>query len=262
MQAKLKHNLDGVQQWCKLNNMLLHPDKTKCMVLCTKQRNFKSKELTLRISNQVIQNVKVQKLLGVYNDNTLSWNDKIEAVCNKLNSKIALLRRISYFLTDEMKRLFYNAYIMPIFDYCCTVWCHGTATSLKKIMKIQGRAGRIILNKTFQTRTMDILRELGWMSFNERCKFHTGCLIYKACNNLAPSYIYDMLTFSSNETYNLRSAANNDIVIPKHRTNYGKKTFCYSSAYIWNSIPIDIRSTCSLMHFKNKYKQHILQLTA
>jgi hypothetical protein len=54
-----------------------------------------------------------------------------------------------------------------------------------KIGKLQIRAARTILNKTSRIRNQDILKELGWMSFNERYNFHIGILIYKACNNLA-----------------------------------------------------------------------------
>ena len=54
------------------------------------------------------------------------------------------MRRINYFLTDEMKKLFYNAYIMSIFEYCCTVWSNGNLRSVNKIVKIQSRAARII----------------------------------------------------------------------------------------------------------------------
>ena len=244
--------------WCTLNNMSIHPQKTKCMVLSTKPKSKYCKELFLSIADQTIENVKVQKVLGVYIDNTLSWNIQIDKVCSKLNSKIALLRRISYFLTDEMKRLFYNAYIMSVLDYCCTVWSKGNITSIKKISKIQGRVGRIILNKPPRTSTTDTLRELGWMSFNERCEFHTGVLIYKACNNLAPAYISDILKFSSNETYNLRSASHNDITIPRYRTNYAKKSFCYTGAKVWNNIPIEIRNANSLSSFKTRYKKNIL----
>lgn len=63
-----------------------------------------------------------------------------------------------------------------------------------------------------------MLKELEWMSFNEGCNIHTGSLISKTCNNLAPSYISDILTFSNNETHNLRSFLHNDIITPIHRT--------------------------------------------
>ena len=109
-------------------------------------------------------------------------------------------------------------------------------------------------------KSQDMLKELGWMSFNERCNLHIGSIIYKSNNNLAPSYISDILTFSSNENHNLRSASRNDIVTPKYRTNYGIKTFCYNGSKIWNSIPYDIRSATSLTSFKKGYKQYILEI--
>ena len=118
--------------------------------------------------------------------------------------------------------------------------------------KIQNRAARIISKKSNRLKSQDILKELGWMSFNERCNLHIGSIIYKFYNNLAPSYISDILT--------LRSASRNDKT-PKYRTNYGKKTFCYNGSKIWNSIPYDISSANSLTSFKKGYKQYILEIS-
>ena len=61
-------------------------------------------------------------LLEIYIDNNLKWHSHIDFVCKQLNSKISLLKKIMFYLTDEMKRMFYNAYILPILDYCCHIW--------------------------------------------------------------------------------------------------------------------------------------------
>lgn len=261
VQNKLQDNLNVIKSWCLLNNMSIHPLKTKCMIICTKQKLKHCKELHLTIDGSTIENVTVQKILGVYVDNTLSWNVQINKVCSKVNSKLALLRRIYYFLTDDMKKLFYNAYIMSIFDYCCTIWGKGNKRYINKISKMQGRVAKVILNKPPRTSTTDLLKELHWLSFSDRCNYHTAVLIYKAKNNLAPKYISNLLTFSSNEKYSLRSATHNDIVTPKHRTNYLKNSFNYTGAHVWNTIPTYIRSLVSINAFKCNYKKYLLQGT-
>jgi len=63
-----------------------------------------------------------------------------------VNSMIALLKRVSYYLTHDMKVMFYNAYIQSILDYCCPIW--GKAKNTQTILeKSQKRIAGIIINK-------------------------------------------------------------------------------------------------------------------
>lgn len=121
------------------------------MILSTKYKHKNVCDLELKINGSNIENVSVKKILGIYIDNRLSWNFQINKVCSKLNSKVALLKRISYYLSNEMKKLFYNAYIMSSFDFCCTVWGKRNKSGATTIFKIQKRAAQIILNKSRDT---------------------------------------------------------------------------------------------------------------
>ena len=213
--------------------------------------------IKLSLGNSDIENITEQKLLGVYIDNSLTWKTQITKVCSIVNSKIALFKRISYYLTDEMKIKYYNAYIVSSMDYCCTIWGTGKQC-MNKMYKLQCRAARLITNTKRQESNSNLLRQLNWLSFEDRCFYHSGVLVYKAKNLLAPEYIYNMLTFCYSNVYNLRSIQRNDIEIPKQRTNYMKMSFTNYSAHTWNSIPTSIRNSPSLVSFKKALKKYLL----
>ena len=63
-----------------------------------------------------------EKLLGIHLDNTMSWASHVEAVIKKCKSLLFLLNRIKQYLSLPIRKLFYNAYILPHLDYCCTIW--------------------------------------------------------------------------------------------------------------------------------------------
>jgi len=67
---------------------------------------------------------------------------------------------------------------------------------------------------------MDVLDSL---NFTDRCKNHTALLVYKTLNHMAPSYMSDIITVSTNNSYSLRSVLRNDHVV-KHtpKTKYIK----------------------------------------
>ena len=179
------------------------------------------------------------------------------AESSKLNSKIALLKRVSYFLKPEMKQMFYNAYILPVFDYCCNVWGKGSGVE-HTIFKYQKRIARIILNKPSISHQPVTICDLKWLTFKQRYEYHVALLVHKAKHNLAPQYITGLLKFSSNTMYSLRSETREDLQSVKVNTNYLKCSFSYNSRMIWNKIPIHIRSISNLETFKYHLKKHLL----
>ena len=147
--------------------MLVNPTKTKCMLIGPNNKSTSCK-LDLRINNVPIENVESHKILGVHVDKHLSWAVHIDKTCLKINSKIALLKRISIYLTFEMKQLFYSSYILPCFDYCCPVWGRNTKRNLSRINMLQKKAARIILGASMRTPSKDLFTQLRWLSFGNR----------------------------------------------------------------------------------------------
>ena len=199
VQTNLQSSLNSVLDWCTRNNMLVNPSKTKCMLIAHKNKSASCK-LDLRINNVPIENVESHKILGVNVDKHLSWTVHIDKTCSKLNSKVALLKRISIYLTFEMKKLFYSSYLLPCFDYCCPTWGRNTKRKLSRITMLQKKATCIILEASMRTPSKDLFTKLNWLSFGNRCNYHTALLIYKSLNNLTPKYITDIISFSNNST--------------------------------------------------------------
>lgn len=259
VEHKLQKSLTGINNWCKLNNMALNPMKTKCMVLTTKNKHRLNNNihLCIHIEDTYIQNVDSHKLMGIYIDNTLSWNLQMTKLYSKVRSKIALLKRIFGYLSNEMKTMFYHAYILSIINYGSIVWC-TTDTNINILNKLQIRVARIIANKTSRTNHSILLKELNWLSISNICKYNLALLVYKSLNNLAPMYITDLINLSNNKTYHLRSITNIDITTPYQRTNYMKRSFQNRSAAIWNNIPLNIKQSRSVYSFKKSLKLYLL----
>ena len=91
--------------------------------------------------------------------NHLNWKKQVNTICKRLNSTIALLKRINYYLCPEMKIMFYNSYFMSISNYCCFIWGKEKDCS-HKITLIQKRATRIILNKPGMFMLLTLMEEI------------------------------------------------------------------------------------------------------
>ena len=82
--------------------------------------------------------------------------------------------------------------------------------------------------------------------------------MYKALNGLAPDYLREKIYYvCQRHGHKLRNADIN-LILPRPNTEYGKKTFSYSGAALWNSIPCDIRKAQTLRRFKIRLASYSL----
>ena len=70
----------------------------------------------------------------------------------------------------------------------------------------------------------------------------------------------DIISFSSNTNYNLRSSARSDNVNSRFNTSYKKRAFSHFSMDVWNEIPTSIRDAKSIISFKKQFRQHLLNV--
>ena len=102
--------------------MSLNAPKTKCMWVGSSHKLSKSRDLHLTIGDYKIECVKQYKLLGVNLDNNLKWLFHVDNIHKKLTNKVLLLCRIKPYITLEMRKLYYNSYILPIIGYGIILW--------------------------------------------------------------------------------------------------------------------------------------------
>ena len=72
-----------------------------------------------------------------------------------------------YIKTQNRKR-FYNAYILPHFDLCCVIWGNCTSVMGDKLVKLQKRAARAVLDVDITVPSETMFTRLKWMTFPER----------------------------------------------------------------------------------------------
>ena len=79
-------------------------------------------------------------------------------------------------------------------------------------------------------------------------------MMYKVLNNLAPEYLKDLFRETNQvHDHDLRNS-NLNLLPPKPKSNLLKKSFSYSGAVIWNSLPRHVRLANSLTEFKRSLK--------
>ena len=256
IETKLQSDSDQVTNWSKNNKMPINYNKTTIMTLGSRHNICKSEKININIDNHQIDTVSSHKLLGVYIDETLSWNPHIDYLCSVITSRITLLKQLSFYVPENIQKLFYQSYILPFIDYGSNSWGSTSITNIERINKLQKRAARIILKADFTTPSADMFQRLGWMSVKHRIDYNKSVMTYKALHNLTPSYISDLLTPKAQiNNRTLRSSEDGSLAQPKARTAFYTGSFTFSAPKLWNSLPKAVKLAPSLNAFKRAAKE-------
>ena len=110
------------------------------------------------LSNIELKSVNSCKDLGVHVSRNLSWSNHVNAVVNKANKVVSLLKRTVGSKNREIFSMLYKSLVRPILEYACPVWSPYLVKDKLAIEKVQRRASRIALGQ-----------KLCKMSYEERC---------------------------------------------------------------------------------------------
>ena len=77
---------------------------------------------------------------------------------------------------------------------------------------------------------------------------------FKSLNNQTPTYVKELLTFSNNSFYNLRSTVNKSFVNDKPNTEFKSNSLSYFGMKTWNELPKCIINSPSVESFKISVK--------
>lgn len=258
IESTLQCDASEANKWSKRNKLPINYNKTTCMIVGTRQKLRDRQELNINIDNTSISAVNKQKLLGIYIDEHLTWNQHIDYLCSTISSRISLLKQLSNYVPSNIQKIYYQGYILPLIDYGSVIWGSTFNNNIERLNKLQKRAARIILNAEFTTPSAEMYKELGWLSVAFRLKYNKAVLTYKALNKLTPSYISDLLKpMSQTDRRTLRSSDDGSLFVPRTRTTLYDGSFSCSAPKLWNSLPGCVKEAPSLSAFKKSVKECI-----
>ena len=83
-----------------------------------------------------------------------------------------------------------------------------------------------------------MLNHLGWETLEQKRNYTKSVLMYKIINDhAAPNLKQSFRLYSEGDTmHDIRNHAT-DLVLPKPKREFGKRSFKYNGAIHWNSLP-------------------------
>ena len=133
-----------------------------------------------------------------------------------------------------------------------TIDTHSTSLySAKKALR------RIVSKARWNAHTTPLFRNLGTLKLVDINKLQTGIFMHRAINHQLPSLFTGYFILNTNiHNYSTRQCHN--LHYPGLRTNLRKYSIKFFGSYLWNSLPIHLKTIIPTAGFKKTYKQYLL----
>ena len=244
-----------------VNRLKLNCKKTEFVWMASKSRHefLNSTNRSVNVGNDIITPSSGARSLGVFLDEHLDLHQHIINVCRQCFYQLRQLRVVCKSLPRNALKTLLHAFVSSRLDYCNSLLFGLPNYEIRKLQSVQNAASRLFGGLKRYEHITSILRdELHWLPINSRVDFKIALLTYKALHNQAPECLSSMCHLASNSVglSRNRSASNGDLIpyYTWHTTHYGKRSFFYSSPYIWNNLPPYIKEQSTVTNFMKHLK--------
>ena len=225
---------------------MLNDAKTNILVVGPKALRNHFQPILTSLLAKPCENV---KNLGVTLDADLNFQKHISNITKTAFYHLRNISKVRGFLSLQDSEKLVHAFISSRLDYCNALYNGLTKQMLNTLQLIQNAAARIVTRTSKCNHITPVLKSLHWLPVKQRIEFKILLLVYKSLNGLAPPYISDLIYFYD-PVRCLRSSSKCLLTNPRINTNAAHGAFSYCAPTLWNSLPLELRSSQSVLSFK------------
>jgi len=187
-------------------------------------------------------------------DRRLTFESHISGVVKSCNYHLRALQHIRHLLPFSTAQMLACSLILSRLDYCNAVLYSCSA----------GAIGRTMQRVLWHSQTS--------IHHHSRCySRYTGCqcnsglstkqhLSHTVITTSTPSYLNDLLAVHIPAGPTRRSPTRPLLTVPYVASNFARRSFCFVSPTVWNSLPSDVQSSPSQATFKSRLKTHLFNI--
>ena len=90
----------------------------------------------------------------------MTWEVYINQTQSKISKFLFLIKQIKVYLPLFARKLFYNAYILPHFNFCYVIWRTCSGKLLNDLCTLQNKAESLILDTDCSEKSAHLFRKL------------------------------------------------------------------------------------------------------
>ena len=250
--------ISDIRTWMIRNKLKINDDKTEFLLITSPRAKF-SENIELSIGQANIIPSNSCKSLGVMLDNHFTMDAQIKHLCRSIHFHLRNIGAIRSLLTVSATEQLVHSLVTSRLDYCNSLLYGIPGYQKDCLQRMQNIAARIVTRCDRRDHITPVLKSLHWLPVKYRIDFKILLLVYKCLNDLAPSYLMELIKPYHQDHYSTRR--NEQFCLHKpplfRLKSYGERSFTYAAPTEWNKLPVDIKCAPSVGIFKSKLKTHL-----
>ena len=252
--------LSDIKSWMQLNFLKLNCNKSEILIIGPKSLTRSTQTFSLNIDGFTVTPSNHVRNLGIIFDPTLSFLPHANQVTKSAFFHLRNIARIRPSLSFSAAETLIHAFITSRLDYCNSILYGLPNNILNKFQYVQNSAARLLTSTRRRDHITPVLQNLHWLPVKYRIQFKILLTTYKAINNLAPSYLADLVPLHTPSRC-LRSDDQTTLKTTRTKLRtWGDRAFSAAAPSLWNALPNHIRQANTLPTFKQALKTHLFKL--
>jgi hypothetical protein len=275
---KANIELQKLSQWFRANKMAVNVSKTKYIIFKPNNKkieigpgegiifnnndigepNDESKIFELDRIYDDNPNVadRTFKLLGVFLDENLNFDQHCNHVCTKLSQANYILNRVKNILPRNVLRTLYFSLFHPHLLYCLPIYACTSNKNLSRIRIMQKKIVRSVCNANYNDHTEPLFELLKILPF-DKLIFQSQCtLTHSIVHKYSPPALHDTWLFNYQRNLGRELRNEQDIYLPLATSERVKKLPFFALATLWNQLPYE-KTYANPITFKFWLSDHI-----
>ena len=124
----------------------------------------------------------------------MSFNEQISKICKSSHYHLRNIGKIRKYLDESSTKTLIHAFVTSKLDYCNALLNGLPKYQINRLQLVLNTAARVVSHTRKYEHITPVLIGLHWLPVSYRITFKILLLTYKALNNLAPSYLSDLLS--------------------------------------------------------------------
>ena len=243
---QINTDLASIFDWSTRNGLCLNSQKTQVMAI---YRNEPPSLPPVKVNDTTIPYSTKIKNLGVLMNCNLTWDDQISSVVSGVYGALSRLWQSADFTPEETRRRLVVALLLPKFQYCDVLYSQSSEGNKARLNKCYNSCARYVYSIRTRESISQYAKKITGRTLGQMYGYRICSLYRKLSSQRGPAYLFAKLRFG-------RSQRTNIIIPPRHNYTEHGNSFFVKGASMWNSLPLEIRSTSSNEAFEKSDYLH------
>ena len=237
--CRMEAVLASLGKWFRANLLKVNPSKTEPIVFGSPHNLHNLPTFDITFCNTSLTPCNSAKNIGLIFDSKMSWEAHVSMISRRCIGILCGLSHARHNLPNCIIRTLVTSLVISHIRYCISVYGNGSKKNLEQIQKVLNFGARVIFGRRKFDHVSDLWARLGWLRPQQLVDLSTLNLAHKIIRRGQPDSLPANFVFNY-EKRERNTRQDHMYVIPRCKTETGKRRFSVRGPDMYNSLPSEL----------------------